>query len=186
MSPTRRALETRCSPNKLYTIVLEKLFLLKLFFNDQIFASSDTQSHEIVFFFGDLWSCRPVNLCVSDWQRRVLCSAPEKLRNRTSVSANTTQISSETRVNQYISRLIEARQTESNMAELHFITLMYKDSEQEHRVRVDCTSQAFIRTHKTLLYNTTTTPSAYTLMELITQTKCFQIMLSKHPRSTLL
>ena len=67
-------------------------------------------------------------------QRRVLRSAPEKLRNRTSVSANVTQSPPGTRVNRYISRLIEARQTESNTADLHFLTLMYKSSEREHRV----------------------------------------------------
>ncbi|XP_073727840.1 adenylate cyclase type 1b [Misgurnus anguillicaudatus] len=74
-----------------------------------------------------------VMTCEDGDKRRVLCSAPEKLRNRTSMSANTTQVSPGTRVNRYISRLIEARQTKSNMAELHFVTLMYKDSEQEHR-----------------------------------------------------
>ncbi|XP_051553430.1 adenylate cyclase type 1b isoform X1 [Myxocyprinus asiaticus] len=66
-------------------------------------------------------------------KRRVLRSAPEKLRNRTSMSANATQSSPGTRVNRYISRLIEARQTESDTADVHFLTLMYKDSEREHR-----------------------------------------------------
>lgn len=67
-------------------------------------------------------------------QRRVLRSAPEKLRNRTPVSANVTQSSPGTRVNRYIGRLIEARQTESDTTDLHFLTLMYKCSERERRV----------------------------------------------------
>ncbi|XP_031419227.1 adenylate cyclase type 1 [Clupea harengus] len=71
--------------------------------------------------------------CEDGDKRRVLRSAPEKLRNRTSVSANVTQSPPGTRVNRYISRLIEARQTESNTADLHFLTLMYKSSEREHR-----------------------------------------------------
>ncbi|XP_062408532.1 adenylate cyclase type 1-like [Sardina pilchardus] len=71
--------------------------------------------------------------CEDGDKRRVLRSAPEKLRNRTSVSANVTQSSPGTRVNRYISRLIEARQTESNTADLHFLTLMYKSSEREQR-----------------------------------------------------
>ncbi|XP_076151865.1 adenylate cyclase type 1b isoform X2 [Alosa pseudoharengus] len=71
--------------------------------------------------------------CEDGDKRRVLRSVPEKLRNRTSVSANVTQSSPGTRVNRYISRLIEARQTESNTSDLHFLTLMYKSSEREHR-----------------------------------------------------
>ncbi|KAL2097271.1 hypothetical protein ACEWY4_006478 [Coilia grayii] len=71
--------------------------------------------------------------CEDGDKRRVLRSAPEKLRNRTSVSANVTQSSPGTRVNRYISRLIEARQTESDTADLHFLTLMYKSSEREQR-----------------------------------------------------
>ncbi len=63
-------------------------------------------------------------------------SAPEKLRNRTSAAANVTQSSPGTRVNRYISRLIEARQTQSDTAGLHYLTLSYRDSEREHRVRV--------------------------------------------------
>ncbi|KAM9501193.1 adenylate cyclase type 1b [Clarias gariepinus] len=71
--------------------------------------------------------------CEDGDKRRVLRSAPEKLRNRTSVSANVTQSSPGTRVNRYIGRLIEARQTESDTADLHFLTLMYKCSERERR-----------------------------------------------------
>uniref|UniRef100_A0AAY4DWT3 Adenylate cyclase type 1 n=1 Tax=Denticeps clupeoides TaxID=299321 RepID=A0AAY4DWT3_9TELE len=73
--------------------------------------------------------------CEDGDKRRVLRSAPEKLRNRTPVAANVTQSSPGTRVNRYISRLIEARQTESDTADLHFLTLMYRCSEREHRVR---------------------------------------------------
>ncbi|CAB1326345.1 unnamed protein product [Coregonus sp. 'balchen'] len=59
-----------------------------------------------------------------DYERRALRTAPDKLRNRTSVSANVTQASPGTRVNRYIGRLIEARQTESDTADLNFLTLM--------------------------------------------------------------
>ncbi|KTG06648.1 hypothetical protein cypCar_00030536, partial [Cyprinus carpio] len=71
--------------------------------------------------------------CEDGDKRRVLRSAPEKLRNRTSTTANTTQSSPGTRVNRYISRLIEARQTESDTADLHCLTLTYRDSERERR-----------------------------------------------------
>ncbi|XP_048020252.1 adenylate cyclase type 1b [Megalobrama amblycephala] len=71
--------------------------------------------------------------CEDGDKRRVLRSAPEKLRNRTSTSANAAQSSPGTRVNRYISRLIEARQTESDTADLNYLTLMYRDSERERR-----------------------------------------------------
>ncbi|XP_076829115.1 adenylate cyclase type 1b isoform X2 [Brachyhypopomus gauderio] len=71
--------------------------------------------------------------CEDGDKRRVLRSAPEKLRNRTAVSATVTQCSPGTRVNRYIGRLIEARQTESDTADLHFLTLTYKCSERERR-----------------------------------------------------
>uniref|UniRef100_A0A672K1W0 adenylate cyclase n=2 Tax=Sinocyclocheilus grahami TaxID=75366 RepID=A0A672K1W0_SINGR len=71
--------------------------------------------------------------CEDGDKRRVLRSAPEKLRNRTSTAANVTQSSPGTRVNRYISRLIEARQTESDTADLHYLTLTYRDSERERR-----------------------------------------------------
>ncbi|KAL1262217.1 hypothetical protein QQF64_007482 [Cirrhinus molitorella] len=60
-------------------------------------------------------------------------NSPEKLRNRPPVTANAAQSSPGTRVNRYISRLIEARQTESDTADLHYLTLMYRDSERERR-----------------------------------------------------
>lgn len=63
-------------------------------------------------------------------------TAPQKLRNRSNANqANLIQSSPRTRVNRYISRLIEARQTESDTADLNFLTLMYKCSEREQRVR---------------------------------------------------
>uniref|UniRef100_A0A8C1U393 adenylate cyclase n=1 Tax=Cyprinus carpio TaxID=7962 RepID=A0A8C1U393_CYPCA len=71
--------------------------------------------------------------CEDGDKRRVLRSAPEKLRNRTSTTANATQSSPGTRVNRYISRLIEARQMESDTADLHYLTLTYRDSERERR-----------------------------------------------------
>lgn len=62
-------------------------------------------------------------------------TAPQKLRNRTNANqANLIQSSPRTRVNRYIGRLIEARQTESDTADLNFLTLMYKCSEREQRV----------------------------------------------------
>ncbi|KAG7455184.1 hypothetical protein MATL_G00253830 [Megalops atlanticus] len=74
-----------------------------------------------------------VMTCEDGDKRRALRTAPEKLRNRTSFSANAAQSSPGTRVNRYISRLIEARQTESEMADLHFVTLMYKRTEREEK-----------------------------------------------------
>lgn len=66
-------------------------------------------------------------------------TAPQKLRNRTNANqANLIQSSPRTRVNRYIGRLIEARQTESDTADLNFLTLMYKCSEREQRVRLPC------------------------------------------------
>lgn len=65
-------------------------------------------------------------------------TAPQKLRNRPNANqANVIQSSPRTRVNRYIGRLIEARQTESDTADLNFLTLMYKCSEREQRVRDD-------------------------------------------------
>ncbi|XP_006634632.1 adenylate cyclase type 1 [Lepisosteus oculatus] len=74
-----------------------------------------------------------VMTCEDDDKRRALRTASEKLRNRTSFSTNVIHNTPGTRVNRYISRLIEARQTESEMADLHFITLMYKRAEREQK-----------------------------------------------------
>ncbi|KAJ8336829.1 hypothetical protein SKAU_G00380490 [Synaphobranchus kaupii] len=71
--------------------------------------------------------------CDDGDKRRALRTAPEKLRNRTSFSANAAPSSPGTRVNRYIGRLIEARQTESETADLHFLTLMYKRTEREQK-----------------------------------------------------
>ncbi|XP_057208305.1 adenylate cyclase type 1 isoform X2 [Triplophysa rosa] len=74
-----------------------------------------------------------VMTCEDDDKRRALRTASEKLRNRTSFSAGMVQNSPGTRVNRYIGRLIEARQTESETADLNFITLTYRNREREQR-----------------------------------------------------
>ncbi|GLD73259.1 adenylate cyclase type 1-like isoform X3, partial [Lates japonicus] len=67
-------------------------------------------------------------------KRRAMRTAPQKLRNRSNTNqANVIQSSPRTRVNRYIGRLIEARQTESDTADLNVLTLMYKCSEREQR-----------------------------------------------------
>ncbi|CAK6966814.1 adenylate cyclase type 1-like isoform X2 [Scomber scombrus] len=72
--------------------------------------------------------------CEDGDKRRAMRTAPQKLRNRPNANqANLLQSSPRTRVNRYISRLIEARQTESDTADLNFLTLMYKCSEREQR-----------------------------------------------------
>lgn len=73
--------------------------------------------------------------CSLSHQRRAMRTAPQKLRNRSNTNqATVIQSSPRTRVNRYIGRLIEARQTESDTADLNFLTLMYKCSEREQRV----------------------------------------------------
>ncbi|RMC05606.1 hypothetical protein DUI87_17691 [Hirundo rustica rustica] len=74
-----------------------------------------------------------VMTCEDDDKRRALRTASEKLRNRSSFSTNIVYNTPGTRVNRYISRLIEARQTESEMADLNFITLKYKQIERENK-----------------------------------------------------
>ncbi|XP_043546067.1 adenylate cyclase type 1-like isoform X1 [Chiloscyllium plagiosum] len=74
-----------------------------------------------------------VMTCEDDDKRRALRTASEKVRNRSSFSANVMHNAPGTRVNRYISRLIEARQTESEMADLHFVTLKYKQTEREQK-----------------------------------------------------
>ncbi|XP_034003419.1 adenylate cyclase type 1 isoform X1 [Trematomus bernacchii] len=71
--------------------------------------------------------------CDDDDKRRALRTAPDKLRNRTSSSAAAVQHSPGTRVNRYIGRLIEARQTESETTDLNYITLFYRSRDREHR-----------------------------------------------------
>uniref|UniRef100_A0AAR2KXW5 Adenylate cyclase type 1 n=1 Tax=Pygocentrus nattereri TaxID=42514 RepID=A0AAR2KXW5_PYGNA len=75
-----------------------------------------------------------VMTCEDDDKRRALRTASEKLRNRTSFSAGALHNSPGTRVNRYIGRLIEARQTESETADLNYITLTYRSRERERRV----------------------------------------------------
>uniref|UniRef100_A0A671WAX3 Adenylate cyclase type 1 n=1 Tax=Sparus aurata TaxID=8175 RepID=A0A671WAX3_SPAAU len=74
-----------------------------------------------------------VMTCEDDDKRRALRTASEKLRSRTSFSATAVQHSPGTRVNRYIGRLIEARQTESETTDLNFITLFYRSRERERR-----------------------------------------------------
>lgn len=69
------------------------------------------------------------------YQRRALRTASEKLRNRTSFSATAVQHSPATRVNRYIGRLIEARQTESGTSDLNYFTLFYRNRDRERKVR---------------------------------------------------
>uniref|UniRef100_A0A3Q0RSG1 Adenylate cyclase type 1 n=1 Tax=Amphilophus citrinellus TaxID=61819 RepID=A0A3Q0RSG1_AMPCI len=72
-----------------------------------------------------------VMTCEDDDKRRALRTASEKLRNRTSFSATAVQHSPGTRVNRYIGRLIEARQTESETSDLNYITLFYRSRDRE-------------------------------------------------------
>ncbi|XP_017292594.1 adenylate cyclase type 1 isoform X2 [Kryptolebias marmoratus] len=74
-----------------------------------------------------------VMTCEDDDKRRALRTASEKLRNRTSFSATAVQHSPATRVNRYIGRLIEARQTESRTSDLNFLTLFYSIRDRERR-----------------------------------------------------
>lgn len=64
-------------------------------------------------------------------------TASEKLRNRSSFSTNVVYATPGTRVNRYIGRLLEARQTDLEMADLNFFTLKYKQAEREQKVG-DC------------------------------------------------
>nr|XP_043899680.1 adenylate cyclase type 1 isoform X3 [Solea senegalensis]XP_043899681.1 adenylate cyclase type 1 isoform X3 [Solea senegalensis] len=74
-----------------------------------------------------------VMTCEDDDKRRALRTASEKLRNRTSFSAAAVQHSPGTRVNRFIGRLIEARQTESGTSDLNYITLFYRSRDKERR-----------------------------------------------------
>lgn len=73
-------------------------------------------------------------------QRRALRTASEKVRNRSSFSTNVVYATPGTRVNRYIGRLLEARQTDLEMADLNFFTLKYKQAERERKVG-DCGQQ---------------------------------------------
>eukprot|EP00064_Thunnus_orientalis_P008342 superscaffoldBa00000987_g8365 len=74
-----------------------------------------------------------VMTCEDDDKRRALRTASEKLRSRTSFSTTAVQHSPGTRVNRYIGRLIEARQTESETSDLNYITLFYRNRDRERR-----------------------------------------------------
>ncbi|XP_047619559.1 adenylate cyclase type 1 [Phacochoerus africanus] len=74
-----------------------------------------------------------VMTCEDDDKRRALRTASEKLRNRSSFSTNVVHATPGTRVNRYIGRLLEARQMELEMADLHFFTLKYKQAERERK-----------------------------------------------------
>ncbi|XP_066094802.1 adenylate cyclase type 1 isoform X2 [Saccopteryx bilineata] len=74
-----------------------------------------------------------VMTCEDDDKRRALRTASEKLRNRSSFSTNAVQATPGTRVNRYIGRLLEARQTDLEMADLNFFTLKYKQAERERK-----------------------------------------------------
>ncbi|KAM9216717.1 adenylate cyclase type 1 isoform 1-T1 [Dugong dugon] len=74
-----------------------------------------------------------VMTCEDDDKRRALRTASEKLRNRSSFSTNVVYTTPGTRVNRYISRLLEAWQTELEMADLNFFTLRYKHVEREQK-----------------------------------------------------
>lgn len=78
-------------------------------------------------------------------QRRALRTASEKLRNRTSFSATAVQHSPATRVNRYIGRLIEARQTESGTSDLNYFTLFYRSGDRERKVRAARANKPFTR-----------------------------------------
>ncbi|XP_004708235.1 adenylate cyclase type 1, partial [Echinops telfairi] len=74
-----------------------------------------------------------VMTCEDDDKRRSLRTASEKLKNRTSFSTNVVYTTPSTRVNRYISRLLEARQTELEIADLNVFTLKYKHVEREQK-----------------------------------------------------
>ncbi|KAM7409330.1 hypothetical protein PAMA_001012 [Pampus argenteus] len=76
-----------------------------------------------------------VMTCEDDDKRRALRTASEKLKSRTSFSTAAVQHLPGTRVNRYIGRLIEARQTESETSDLNYITLFYRNRDRENRVR---------------------------------------------------
>ncbi|XP_006832323.1 PREDICTED: adenylate cyclase type 1 [Chrysochloris asiatica] len=74
-----------------------------------------------------------VMTCEDDDKRRTLRTASEKLKSRSSFSTNVVYTTPSTRVNKYLSRLLEARQTDVEMADLNFFTLKYKHIERERK-----------------------------------------------------
>ncbi|CAL8394505.1 unnamed protein product [Boreogadus saida] len=71
--------------------------------------------------------------CDDDDKRRAMRTASEKLRSRTSISACPVQPAPGSRVNRFIGRLIEARQTDSDTLELRYLTLEYRSPDRERR-----------------------------------------------------
>ncbi|XP_067086288.1 LOW QUALITY PROTEIN: adenylate cyclase type 1-like [Osmerus mordax] len=71
--------------------------------------------------------------CDDDDKRRALRTASEKVRNRTSFSTGAVQHTPGTRVNRFLGRLIEARQTELDLPDLNYITLTYRNRDRENR-----------------------------------------------------
>ncbi|XP_038545168.1 adenylate cyclase type 1-like isoform X1 [Canis lupus familiaris] len=69
--------------------------------------------------------------CEDDDKRRALRTASEKLRNRSSFSANV--VYTTPGMHRSIGRLLEALQMELEMADLDFFTLKYKQAEREHK-----------------------------------------------------
>lgn len=69
--------------------------------------------------------------CEDDDKRRALRTASEKLRNRSSFSANV--VYTTPGMHRSIGRLLEALQMDLEMADLDFFTLKYKQAEREHK-----------------------------------------------------
>ncbi|XP_063056474.1 adenylate cyclase type 1 [Engraulis encrasicolus] len=89
--------------------------------------------------------------CEDDDKRRALRT--EKVRSRTSFSVGVVQNSPETRVNRYISRLIEARETDTH-AHLHYVTLSYKDKQREMGYQEVCDDHVISAVGLSLLLST--------------------------------
>ncbi|KAG7250816.1 hypothetical protein CRUP_020671, partial [Coryphaenoides rupestris] len=71
--------------------------------------------------------------CEDDDKRRAMRMASDKLRSRTSFSASGAQLSPDTRLHRYLGRLIEARHSESEIAEMHYLSLEYRKPDRERR-----------------------------------------------------
>uniref|UniRef100_A0A8C4QGZ1 Adenylate cyclase type 1 n=1 Tax=Eptatretus burgeri TaxID=7764 RepID=A0A8C4QGZ1_EPTBU len=69
--------------------------------------------------------------CVDDDKGRAMRTASEKLQQRFSFSTTMPHSSPLSRVNRYITRLIEARSTESDTADIHFFSLRYRLAHKE-------------------------------------------------------
>uniref|UniRef100_UPI00358DF400 adenylate cyclase type 1 n=1 Tax=Myxine glutinosa TaxID=7769 RepID=UPI00358DF400 len=69
--------------------------------------------------------------CVDDDKGRAMRTASEKLRQRFSFSSAMPHSSPLTRVNRYITRLIEARSTESYTVDMHYFSFRYRLADKE-------------------------------------------------------